>query len=295
MRAQIRERRILQGVQSASGLERIDDFYFVVGDDSPNLFRLDLQFQLAGTTRLFATETRDGERIAKLSKPDLEAMCGVEWQGRREILCFGSGSKSPARDVCYRVDVTDAAFPQNVRIASLMSLHDTLRANPDIVGTHTLNLEAASATENTIALFQRGNISTINAVMEYDLRAFMEYLDGTASAPPSCRVTTYTLPKTQNRCAGFSAAMTFGPGVLFSATVEDTDNEIDDGDTLGSFIGYLENDILQWVSPVEYKGVAAPVKIEGITLMQATASAIEIAAVTDNDEGASELLVIGLA
>lgn len=295
MRAQIRQRSLLQGVQSASGLERIGDFYFVVGDDSPNLFRLDTQWNLAGITRLFATQTRDGERIAKLSKPDLEAMCCVEWKGLREVLCFGSGSKSPLRDVCYRVDVTDAALPNDVRVASLTALYDELRANPQVVGAHTLNLEAASATQDTLALFQRGNISTINAVMEYDLHAFMEYLDGVASAPPSCRITTYTLPKIQTRCAGFSAAMTFNAGVLFAATVEDTDNEIDDGATLGSFIGYIENDTLQWVSPVEYDGVIAPVKIEGITLMQTTVDLTNIAAVTDNDNGASELLVIALA
>lgn len=294
MRAEIQERRVLMGVQSASGLERIGDFYFVVGDDSPNLLRLDAGWDLVGQTRLFETEARDGERIAKMSKPDLEAMCGVEWKGRREVLCFGSGSKSPARDVCFRVDVTDAAMPQNVRAGSLTGVYDALRANVEIVGAHTLNVEAAAATQDRLMLLQRGNISTLNVVMEYELPAFMEYLDGSAGAPPLARMTTYSLPLLYTRWAGFSAAGTFGAGILFAASVEDTDNEIDDGATLGSFIGYIENEGLVWVCVVEQDGMVAPVKIEGIAMTQNEAGMIEIVAVTDNDEGASERLVIRL-
>lgn len=290
MRALIRERRTLTGVQSASALERVGDFYFVVGDDSPNLMRLDLDWNIVGNTRLFAAEIQNGERIAKLSKPDLEAMCSVEWNGRRELLCFGSGSKLPERDICYRVDVTDAETPQNVRAASLTPLYHGLRANREIVGQHNLNLEAASA-QDKLLLLQRGNISTINAVIEFDFKAFMEFLDGMRAAP-DYTFTCYTLPKIQTRCAGFSSAMKFGKGFLFSASVEDTDNEIDDGATLGSFVGYIEGDDLQWVCPVEQDGAAVAVKIEGIAPLSDEMGRPSIAAVTDNDEGASELLVI---
>lgn len=135
MVANLVKRRWLKGLQSASGLERVGDFYYVIGDDSATLVRLDLQFNVVGRTRLFEAAVREGERIAKLAKPDLEAMCFIEWSGRRELLCFGSGSKSPARDVCFRVDVTDPMTPQNVRVVVVTGLYDSLRVNPDIVST----------------------------------------------------------------------------------------------------------------------------------------------------------------
>ena len=292
MRATIRERRVLQGLWSASGLERVGDFYFVIGDDACELFRLDTNFNLVGTTRLFEKDAPSGERIAKTSKPDLEAICLVEWNNSRELLCFGSGSKSPARDVCYRVDVTNPASPQNVRVVSLTALYDALRANSEIVGAHTLNLEAASCTHNTLALFQRGNISGINAHIEFDLRAFMQFLDAPTSPLPAPRVTTFALPKIKNRRAGFSAATYRNDSILFAATVEDTENEIDDGATLGSFIGEMRGRDLHWIAGVEYANEIAPIKIEGITLLETRRDGYQMIAVTDNDEGVSEWLEI---
>lgn len=292
MRAVIRERRVIPGLLSASGVERIGSYYFVIADDYPDLFSLDADWNLVATTPLFRSDTRRGERIAKQNKPDLEAMCAVEWQGRTELLCFGSGSKSPARDVCYRIDVTDPASPQNVRAVSLTALYDALRANSGIVGAHTLNLEAATTRGDRLLLFQRGNISGINSVMEYDTRAFMEYLDNTTLPVPASKVMVFALPQLRNRYAGFSAASTFGGSILFSASVEDTDNEIDDGATLGSFIGRIDGNELQWICAVEQDSAIAPVKIEGISILEADANGFEILAVTDNDADASEVLHI---
>ncbi len=292
MRATIRERRVLHGLQSASGLERIGDFYFVIGDDACELFRLDTDFNLVGTTRLFEKDAPSGERIAKTSKPDLEAICLVEWNNSRELLCFGSGSKSPARDVCYRVDVTNPAAPQNVRAVSLTALYDALRANSEIVGAHQLNFEAASCTHNALSLFQRGNISGKNVAVEFDLRAFMQFLDAPNSPPPAPRVTSYGLPHIQNRRAGFSAAAHWDDSIVFAATVEDTDNEIDDGATLGSFIGMIRGQELAWVAVVKQANEIAPVKIEGIAILKSHPRNLQIIAVTDSDDGASEVLKI---
>lgn len=290
MRALIHKRCVLYGLRSASALERVGDFYFVIGDDACDLFQLDLNFNLVGTTRLFESNTQ--ERIAKTSKPDLEAICCVEWNGMRELLCFGSGSKPPTRDVCYRVDVTNPASPQNARAVALTALYDALRANSEIVGAHQLNLEAASCTSDTLSLFQRGNISGKNARVEFELAALMNYLDAPNSLPSIVAIANYALPQLKNRRAGFSAATTFQDSFLFAATVEDTDNEIDDGATLGSFIGRIGADELRWIAVVEQNDEIAPVKIEGITLLDAHDNSFQFAAVTDNDEGESEILQI---
>lgn len=292
MRARILERRVVQGLQSASALERVGDFYFVIGDDARDLFRLDLNFNIVGTTRLFASNTSPHERLAKKIKPDLEAVCCVQANGKRELLCFGSGSKSPARDVCYRVDVTNPASPQNARAVALTALYDALRANSEIVGAHQLNLEAAACTPDTLSLFQRGNISGMRTRAKFDTHAFMQYLDAPTAPLPTPTLTHFTLPKIKKRHAGFSATIEWKDSILFAATVEDTDNEIDDGATLGSFIGRIDAAELRWIAVVEQNGEIAPVKIEGITLLDAHDNMFQFVAVTDNDDGESEILHI---
>lgn len=291
--ATIRERRVLTGLNSASGLEHVGDSFYIIGDDSPFLFRLDEEWRTRSKTPLLNIEMRDAERIAKGRKPDLEALCCLEWQSEREILCFGSGSKSPERDVCFRVNVTEAEAPRNVRRVDMTALYNSLRADLTVVGTQTLNLEAACSTNDSVCLFQRGNISGRNTIIQYNLAEFIAFLDAPAApAPAPQRVTAFVLPQVKGRWAGFSAATTFQDVIWFSAAVEDTDNEIDDGAKLGSFIGQIRENVLEWITPVPLKDAIAPVKIEGISVLAAGEDFVELAAVTDDDEGASEVLWI---
>ena len=120
----------------------------------------------------------------------------------------------------------------------------------------------------------------------------MNYMDAPTLLTPIPHVSTFTLPKICNRYAGFSAAIMWNDSILFAASVEDTDNEIDDGATLGSFIGMLRGNEILWVVPVETNGSIAPVKIEGIAILQVQENSLEIAGVTDNDSDASEMLRI---
>jgi hypothetical protein len=93
------------------------------------------------------------------------------------------------------VDVTDPASPENVRPISLTALYDILRADSTIFGTQKLNLEGATATRDTVLLFQRGNISGINALMEYPLTTFMNYLDAPTLLAPIPQVLPLPFPK----------------------------------------------------------------------------------------------------
>lgn len=293
MRAQILQRQTLAGVLSASALEHIQDFWFIIGDDASDLYRLSDAFQVIGTTPLASTAPPNSARTSKAAKLDLEAMTMVEWRGRRELLAFGSGSKTPTRDFCFRIDVTEASAPRLLAQIPLTKLYEVLRATPEFVGTQQLNLEAAAATTNELLLFQRGNISGNNAIAAFDFEAFMSYLDEPRSVVPEPHVTRFSLPVLQNRNAGFSAAAILNDSqILFTASVEDTDNEIDDGTTLGSFIGRIVQGQLDWIAIVEQDGEPASVKIEGVSVLHATEDSVQCIAVTDNDGAASEVLRI---
>jgi hypothetical protein len=176
----------------------------------------------------------------------------------------------------------------------MTALYDTLRANAEIVGAFKLNLEAAAVTADEILLFQRGNISNLNIASHFPLDSFMRYLDDPAIPAPLPRVVAYALPELRSRRAGFSAAATWRDSIVIAASVEDTENEIDDGPILGSYVGLLESDRLVWISLVEHNDAIAPVKIEGIAVTSAEPPVLYLAALTDDDEGNTELLAIEL-
>lgn len=304
MRARIARRRTLSQLLSASAMERVGAFWYMVADDSPDLYRLDETFRIASTLRLVESPHTGGERVAKHAKLDLEAMTLVERNGKHELLLFGSGSKPVTRDFCFRVNVTRSDAPQLVQTISLTPLYDTLRRNPRIVGAQQLNLEAAASTADTLFLLQRGNISEHNSISAFDLAAFYAFLENPAQPPPSPQLFAFTLPQIQKQGAGFSAATVLSDGqILFAATVEDTPDEVQDGPTLGSFIGILQTDknaarnigTPRWILPVQDGQELARVKIEGIAIKKQDAASLQLYAVTDNDTGESEILEIEIA
>jgi len=135
MKITIQERKKMHGINSASGLARIGKFYFIVADSSTELFRLDLNFNILGTTNLYDPAAVEKTPGAKKQKRDLEVVTPLSRNGRTELLCFGSGSKSPLRDIIYRVDMTNPENPVKIGEVSTVSLYEAFRATPDIVGT----------------------------------------------------------------------------------------------------------------------------------------------------------------
>jgi len=290
-------------IESASALERTDQSWWLIGDDAYDLQRLDDNFEMIGKLNILDKPTPDAKKAEKKVKADLEAMARVQWKGHDELLLFGSGSKVSLRDKCVRVDISDPVAPKLIDTISLTALYDVLRAEPRMIGLQKLNLEAATVAGDNILLFHRGNIAGVNGIASYAKAAFMEFLDrkGALPLPPLQIVTSIELPILQQRHSGFSAAVTLSDSVLLvAASVEDTPDEIQDGPTLGSYIGLLErkksNPLdwqLRWCAVIEANGVTAPVKVEGISLKRLDSmDEMTVIAVTDSDGGASECLEI---
>jgi len=295
MRVRIRHRQTLPEALSASALERVGEYWYVIGDDASVLYQFDDAFQHCRALPLTPARAPSNARSAKNAKFDLEAMTAVEWQGQLELLIFGSGSQTPTRDFCFRADLSNPRAPRIHAPIALTTLYDTLRDS----GVARLNLEAAVATLTEIILFQRGNSADNNALIAFDRATFMAYLAEPTRALPQPRITAFALPQLYNRRAGFSAATLLNATqILFAASVEDTPDEIQDGPTLGSFIGLLQAQPewrMQWVAPVRARDEIAPVKIEGLACEKFTREAQLIYAVTDADGAPSELLRIDCA
>src|SRR5690606_2002260 len=105
MKFELRQHKELPGIPSASGLEITDSGIFIIGDDSPYLFKLNSQFEIIEKIQLFPEKQFPGNIIEKLKKPDLEALA----RGNTEaniLYAFGSGSKSPERDLMVKIDLS---------------------------------------------------------------------------------------------------------------------------------------------------------------------------------------------
>lgn len=296
----------LPHLPSASGIERVGDYLYVVGDDSPFLYQLDANWNVIRTQPLFEPNQAFSGRIPKAAKPDLEAVTAVTWQGKTMLLIMGSGAQSPERDRGFLVDVSDGDGKWDIQPVSLTPLYDSLRARADVVGSRLLNIEAAATWRDMVVLFQRGNVSGVHSAVYLDAEALLRHwLNGDELPVP--RVRHFELPHLHGIASGFSGAANTPDRqrILFTASVEDTVDEIQDGPTLGSFVGWLpEVDAnvrrsamrLQAIALVHERGWIYPGKIESITLLPSEENAhVQAVAVIDDDAGGSELLLLNLS
>ncbi len=281
--------QILDKVPSASGIIKFKTDFYVIGDDSPYLFHIDENFDLLSKTQIHSSEKlRDG-KFLKIDKPDFEAM---EMLSETEILIFGSGSKSPERDVCVLVEIGKEITYKKFDI----SLFFSHLKNMEVMQGYELNIEGLACDGDMLYLLNRGR----NIIFSFSCIEFIAYCK-TGSSFPIPKTNLFPLPKINGLEAGFSGATTFKdkPYLIFTAAVEDTPNAYDDGDILGSFIGVIKmkngeisNDLL--IKQIPNPGF--PLKVEGVIIDRVLSETqTDLILITDNDGKPSEILRLRLS
>jgi hypothetical protein len=295
------------------------------------MLKIDRQWNSVGKVALFAAEgfrarvrtepnTPDNGIlcIPKKQKPDFEMLTRLQIGGEEVLLVAGSGAESPQRDRGFLV-CPDTSL--QVTPVSLTQLYDQLRKLPEVVGRGRLNLEGLAADHEWVFFLQRGNVSGLNVLIRYDLLSFAKYLNEPSHPLPEAQVYAYELPSLAGIRSGFSGAtlLTVQDGsacwkrlsatwgelslpatlLLFTASLEDTADEILDGETLGSLVGFLNPDqpgqLLSWTWITE-KGQPYTGKVESIAVLpEPAADGLLAVAVTDNDLGDSEMLELKLS
>ncbi|MGS2738072.1 DUF6929 family protein [Sinomicrobium sp. M5D2P17] len=287
---EITHRQALPGVPSASGTAVTEDQVFITGDNSPWLFRFNRKYEPISRISVFRyTPLSKGEIIPKPEKPDFEAMEIVN----NKLYLFGSGSKSPQRDIMVQVDVKNR---NKISTFSLTSFYDIIRSRHIPEGGE-LNIEAVAAPKNRIYFFLRGE----GKVLEYPVFGLFEFLEN-KGAYPEPNIYVLELPSIDGIKAGFSGATAI-PGqdkIVFTASVENTPNAIDDGEILGSFTGIIDCTKLKdnyspacvLLSEGDKNNTPLKIKVESVSVLETASSRnLKILFVTDNDTGRdSELL-----
>lgn len=272
-------------IPSGSGMSKVGDFLYIVGDDSPYLFVLDSNFSIVNQIPLIDTSGYDGGRLPKKNKPDFEAM---ERISDTEIIIFGSGSKSPTRDVMILVSIQDSITFESFVITDF---YNNLR-NLSEMKTAELNIEAAAFWNGHLSLFNRSN----NLIFTFEYASLIEQIKA-GKLPKIKNITSIELPAINHISSGFSGAEGCEDEnmILFTSSVEGTEDSYHDGEIYGSFIGVLRLElgkIKYFDEIVRVSDQGRPQKVESITKVASfSKNKIKINAVTDNDDGKSNIFI----
>jgi hypothetical protein len=233
---------------------------------------------------MFPSEMMENGRIPKSEKPDLEAM---EFVSSEELVIFGSGSKSPERDVFVRVKLN--GIP-NIRTINVTEFYLQLKESPSMRGSE-LNIEAAAFHNGTMLLFNRRS----PIVFEFDYEEFIHFLIQKGPLP-RVKARVIQLPSLEGVNSGFSGATvsTKTGRLIVTTSVEETDNAFDDGRVLGSFIGWAplgEHDLSENYEFVRLPSADQPLKVESVTIEhEDSESGMTVLMTTDSDGGISQLI-----
>jgi hypothetical protein len=291
----VERRTNIPTLPSASGMAQLRaDRWLVVGDDAKELF-------VVGEDGLVLDRIPTGDwtgleeaaRLPKSIKRDYEAIAGFERGGKRQFIALGSGSKIPERTwitlgTWENGRVTAQEYPAAF-------LYDQLMRDAEIM-PESLNIEGAVVQGDQLLLLNRED----NLVLKISLDGFIQSVQS-QSLQLKDRFThsVLALPEFGGVVAGLSGAC-IGPDqgrIYFSASVEDKSGTVNDGQILGSYIGWFSADADSLIAPttyhlVDHVGNRTFDKLESIELLSITDEGIRFVGVTDNDDGTSQWLQI---
>ena len=292
MKAEVINRHYLKEIPSASGIEFLGEYFYIISDDSSFLFVLDKTFKICRRISLFDAFMDGNGKIPKLKKPDLESLTTVTIGRKKYLLTMGSGSFVKKRDAAFLIDLKN----YEVRKISLSPFFNRLRKYLRKNNGGNLNIEGLVFSDRMLHLFQRGNVSGKNLVFSVEWKQFLETQDDVPF-----KVSEFNLPFLSKVRAGFSGACLI-PGtqkILFTASVERTANVIDDGAIAGSFAGafsispsHEEIDIAR----ITRNGTIYRRKVESIAVVKKISEKeLLCMAVCDQDSAYSELLELRIS
>jgi len=288
----------LANLPSASGIEYWDSTIYLIGDDMRWLVSLDDEWNVSEKYALSAIDTLVNNRTPWNVKADFESIAKFQYKEKDYILVLSSGSMPITRDTAYLIQFNDTLMSHKKNIREL---YDKVKEQAGIPDANEINIEGLAVSEKSAYLFHRGNVNE-NFIVVIQLESLINYLMSDDSSLPDLTVHEFELPKYKEVPSGFSGAciMPGQSGLLFTASLEDTESELYDGAILGSFIGYIPFDRIN--EGVSYSALLTdknrnPIskKLESIVIKSKTDNKLVILAVSDNDDGSSDIFEMNVS
>lgn len=282
----------LDGVKSVSGMEISGGMMVFVSDNQTGIhykmipsFFSELEIQNVPKKSFLDSLPI----IPKDIKKDFEAMTTIQIDNNPWLVLIGSGSKSPSREFIYLKkygsEETDSIlFESGPFYKQLQQIAG--------IGIEDFNLEGACNSKEELFLFNRGT----NGMYRMDLADFIVMIKG-GPIVKNIRYQELLLPELDGFKSGISGATYHSEKelILFTASVEKTSNWIDDGEILGSCIGYFSsqqaedkiNPITEWIKEEEN---ILKLKVEAISISTDAKGNKVVYMATDNDSETCELI-----
>ena len=280
----------LSEVSSASGIVYHDNRLYIVGDDVPWMYILDKEFTILNKVRLSGIDSMVNGRIPKSVKPDFESLELLSFGGSTSLNIFSSGSMTNSRDTSYTFYLND----RRIKHRTLRPIYEHIKAEALMSSQDEINIEGVAFSETAGYFLHRGNISG-NIIAAFHKERLINYLDNDLNAFPEAKIYQFDLPDDNQLQSGFSGACMIpnNYGILFTASLESTDDVISDGGILGSYVGIIP---INTISEGHYVSAllsidkeTLPKKLEGITIKSLEDRKIIAYAVCDNDDGTSDI------
>lgn len=235
-------RKSVLPISGASSIEAYGGKLFVVGDDSPTLYVTDSSWKSEENIVLIP-EKRG--RIPKMEKMDLEASTIIDNNGAKSLFILGSASM-PGREVAI--------------VAPVKNLHDFVKYDCSIFfnrlrqqfGLKSVNIEGVANVENRYLIIacrssktnpQNYLFATPTDFFKKQLSSYIEMVR--LDLPENIGISGLSFIWGQNKA-------------IFTATVENSPDSIQDGEIGDSYFGYINMPV---INPAHYHRAKRPAVI----------------------------------
>lgn len=260
------------GIGSASGLLYSDNTLLLIGDNSGFLYEYRMDNANLKSYPLIANPS---ENIPKSEKPDFESLTRYQ----DTLYIFGSGSTAK-RNAMVEFDLIEK---KKITTNNMTDLYAVLQrfGNIDPID---FNLEGAIFDGETWYLFNRGNgISNRNVLFSLQAKNLSDAF--------SLLSNEYKLPKIKGVRSTFTDAVLVNDKLYFLATAENTKSTYDDGEVLGTLIGWIDLETMK----IDFtKKISSVHKFEGLTVLKNSKEKIEFLLCEDKDSEALETAIYKL-
>ena len=200
------------------------------------------------------------------------------------------------RDTAFIIGIEsdNQLFKKNIR-----PLFEKIIKEARLSSENEINIEGITISKNHAYLLHRGNVSE-NIIIKMDRLKFIDYIK-TSNTIPDIDIFNFDLPNLDEVSSGFSGACITpdSTGIIFTASMEKTNDEINDGEILGSYIGIIPFSEMEYggyySSLLMNGGVLMSNKLEGISVVpdkDNNSKRFNLITVCDNDNGTSEIIKI---
>ncbi len=267
---------------SASGIQYLNDHFYMIGDDAKKLLILDTSLNASDSITIYPFSE---ERIPKSTKSDLESITITK---NNQLILFGSGSESPYRNIAWLIDPKS----RQKQFIHLDTFYQRIKLN----GIEALNIEGSCSFENKILLSNRGSKGYPKNTLIFTDNNFWHNQS-------VANISTITIGINEDSATfkGISG-LTYSQKsdrLIMTVSTEKTYNSFDDGAIGKSYIWIINN----FSSKIKWKAINPDKiidlenidkrfigqKIESACILKETRKLLHLVLVADNDDGSSTL------